>query len=263
MKILRIFPRKTKVTPDDENVRIGSPNLFDEADKVLISISFTWDMPKAEILAEEWQRIAPVEIGGPAYQRGNGFELGQFLKLGNTITSRGCPNKCWFCSVWKRDGNIRELKIQEGNIIQDDNLLACSDQHIRNVFKMLKIQKGIEFKGGLEAKRLKDWHINEMTMLSIKQMFFAYDTSDDLEPLMVAGKKLQEAGFNRNKLRCYVLIGYKSDTFDKAKSRLKQSWDVGFLPFAMLYTKNGEYNKEWRKFQRLYARPAITKKLLL
>jgi hypothetical protein len=36
MKTLRAFPRRTNATPDDDNVRIGMPGLFDECDKALI-----------------------------------------------------------------------------------------------------------------------------------------------------------------------------------------------------------------------------------
>ena len=43
-KILRIFPTKTNVTPDDDLVRIRElPGLFDEADEIHISETFTWD----------------------------------------------------------------------------------------------------------------------------------------------------------------------------------------------------------------------------
>lgn len=38
MKILRVFPRKTKATPDDPMAVVGYPTLFDEADKVLSKI---------------------------------------------------------------------------------------------------------------------------------------------------------------------------------------------------------------------------------
>ena len=42
MRELRIFPRKTNATPDDENVIINRyPNLFDKADKIDISVTFT------------------------------------------------------------------------------------------------------------------------------------------------------------------------------------------------------------------------------
>ncbi|MDR2094414.1 MAG: hypothetical protein LBP76_02710, partial [Treponema sp.] len=119
MKIIRVFPRRTNATPDDSLVAIGSPDLFSEdteADKIHISVTFTWDIPVAEKLYKEWRKIAPVEIGGPALGLpGDEFIPGMYLKKGYVITSRGCPNRCWFCSVWRREGEtIRELPITEG-----------------------------------------------------------------------------------------------------------------------------------------------------
>ena len=66
MKTLRIFPSKTKATPDDENVRFEEPGLFDEADEIHISVTFTWDIKRAEYLAKQWEVISSVRIGGPA-----------------------------------------------------------------------------------------------------------------------------------------------------------------------------------------------------
>lgn len=67
MRIIRVFPRRTKATPDDADVRINvAPTLFDQADEVHISVAFTWDLPTAEKLAAEWECVAPVKIGGPA-----------------------------------------------------------------------------------------------------------------------------------------------------------------------------------------------------
>jgi len=55
-KILRIFPRRTNATPDDLDVRINTtPTLFDEADEVHISVAFTWDIPRAEWLENQWK----------------------------------------------------------------------------------------------------------------------------------------------------------------------------------------------------------------
>jgi hypothetical protein len=41
----------------------------------------------------------------------------------------------------KREGPVRELPVCEGANILDDNLLACSEAHIRKVFQMLEGQK--------------------------------------------------------------------------------------------------------------------------
>ena len=123
---------------------------------------------------------------------------------------------------------------------------------------MLKRQKHRpEFTGGIEAKLLKSWHIELFKEVKPKQIFFAYDTTDDLLPLENAAKLFRKAGYgNRSILRCYVLIGYSSDTFDLATKRLETVKALGFCPMAMLYRDfKGETTHEWRKFQRSWARP--------
>lgn len=268
MKIIRVFPRKTNATPIDEDVRINIfPGLFDQADKIHISVAFTWDLPRSEKLYKAWQCVAPTSIGGPALGlSGYDFTPGLYLKKGLTITSRGCNNNCWFCSVPKREGSIRELPIKDGWILTDDNFLACSENHIQKVFEMLKRQPyRPSFKGGLEAKLLTLSRAKELRELKPQRLFFAYDTMDDLEPLIEAGKLLIEAGFRKkdHNLRAYVLVGYPKDSFGDALIRIKQTWEAGFFPMAMLYrNEKGEFRRDWQRFQREWANPTITAYML-
>jgi hypothetical protein len=252
------------MTPDDDLVRIGvGPGLFDECDNVKISVAFTWDLPLAESLFKQWSFVSPTEIGGPALMtRGESFEPGEFVKQGFTITSRGCPNKCWFCSVWRREGaGIRELEIHDGYDVLDDNLLACSDDHVRRVFDMLAKQKQRpKFTGGLEAKILKPWHCERLKALKPERLYFAYDTPDDYEPLVEAGKMLRASGFTTasHTLSSYVLCGYPRDTFDGAEIRMRQTIAAGFTPMAMLYMDSeGCRDDDWRAWARRWARPSI------
>lgn len=262
MKIIRVFPRRTKATPDDDDVRIATdPGLFDEADEIHISVSFTWDLPLAERLEKAWRSVAPVKIGGPATgERGEDFTPGQYLKRGYAITSRGCPNRCWFCSVWKREGDVRELPITDGWNVLDDNLLACSPTHRAGVYEMLSRQKKrAEFTGGLEAARLTRWDANRLIDLRPKQLFFAYDTPDDYEPLAEAAKILKAVGFNSasHTLRCFVLCGFPGDKMELAYSRMRKTIMLGFFPMAMLWRgDDGHRDKSWSRFQRSWVRPA-------
>lgn len=269
MKIIRVFPRRTAATPSDDMVRINCPpGMFDEADEVHISVAFSWDLPMVERLERMWKQVATVKIGGPATgESGGDFAPGMYVKKGYVLTSRGCPNRCWFCSVWRREGDkVRELPVTDGWNVLDDNLLACSEQHQRAVFTMLAGQKkngSVQFTGGLEAARLKDWQVKELRKLKPKQMFFANDTPDDLEPLQVAGKMLLAAGFTTasHALRAYVLCGYKGDTFDKAATRMRQTISAGFMPMAMLYRDTeGKRDPQWARWQRQWARPGIIAK---
>jgi len=274
VKIARIFPRKTNASPTDElcffdnppQIIKGDDPLFD-IDEIHVSVTFTYDVKEAEKLAYQWEVFGkPVKIGGPAFDdHGDIFNSGRYVKKKYTISSRGCDNHCWFCSVWKREGKLRELEVKEGWDILDNNILGCSERHIRSVFKMLKTQpEKPTFTGGLEAKLLKPWHVELLKEVKTKRMYFAYDTPDDYEPLIEAGKILRNGGFTFEShiAACYVLIGYKGDTFEKAEKRLKDTLKAGFVPYAMLYKdkegKSGQINQgQWESFQRLWLRPTI------
>ena len=65
------------------------------------------------------------------------------------------------------------------------------------------------------------------------------------------------AGFNRQVLRAYVLIGYQGDIFAAAEERLQAVLKLGVFPMAMLYRDDsGQRDQEWARFQRQWARPA-------
>ncbi len=267
-RLIRVFPRRTKATPFDELTYFGPPDMFAQADEVHVDCTFTADKPKAERLAQQWQHIAPVKVGGVAYgDPGQEFVPGRYIKHGYTFTSRGCPRRCWFCSVWKRDPFPRLLPIQDGWNILDDNLLACPRHHVEAVFAMLHRQgRRIHFTGGLEAKALEDYQVGLLADLKPRPaMFWAYDPGDDFSTLESAAKRLIEAGFTSasHRLGCYVLIGYPKDTFAAAEKRLRQMLSIGFTPMAMLWqpevpaAEKFRPPPEWRRFQKIWARPAI------
>ena len=277
MKILRVFPRKTNATPRDELVRFSGPGLFfeeEEFDEVHVSVAFTWDIEEGERLAHEWDAVAPgrVKLGGPAFGgRSGDFVSGMYLSKGYTITSRGCPNNCWFCRVQKAEGNIRELPIVEGWNVLDDNILATSDRHFKSVCDMLKRQKQqAQFTGGLDAELLSDFHINQLSTITPRPVcFFAFDPGDRLDVLKDASERMLSAGWMTrsgrpaHSLRCYVLIGYPKDSVSGAIGRLESMLAIGFTPMAMLWRnpKTGRpHSRNWYGIQKQWARPMLIHK---
>lgn len=272
MRLIRVFPRRTKATPNDDLARFGLPDLFDEADEVHVSVTFTYDRAIAEQLAEAWRPVAPVKIGGVAYgDTSLEFIPGRYVRDGYTVTTRGCPRRCWFCDVWKKWPTVNVLPIYPGWNILDDNLLAAPRPHVEAVFQMLRRydrKRQVEFTGGLEALSLQDYQVELLASLRPRpNMFFAYDPGDAFETLESAASRLLAAGFTRasHRMRCYVLIGYPKDTFEAAEQRLQQMVSIGFTPFAMLWKPDDNIKSqekwrpkpEWRHFQRRWARPAI------
>lgn len=266
-KIIRVFPRYSKqYTPDDEFVFIGMPpGLFiPEHDEVHISCVFSWDKKYCEELKFQWEGVTdkPVTLGGPAYSSEiKDFIPGLYLKRNIIFTTRGCNNNCPWCCVPSREGKLKELTIHPGNFIQDNNFLQSSKQHKDKVFEMLSKQKGICFKGGLEADLIDDHFVENIQRLRIKELWLACDTDNHINVFKKACSKLNKAGFSRGKINCYVL-SYGKDR-DKDETRARTVYESGAMPFVQLYrdfsdTKT-EYSKDWNSWARTWQRPAATK----
>jgi hypothetical protein len=256
-EVMLVVPRKTSFTPI--HAHVGLPSMFSPHDEdIQISCVFTEDLPLAKEMRDAWWHWGcSVIMGGPAFDDPGGeFEPGCYLKQGITITSRGCIRECPWCYVPKREGKIRELQIKSGNIIQDNNILACSRSHQTSVIEMLKTQSAIDFKGGLDPRLLTDWFIEQVRGLKIHELWLSADHSDYEHVSESAIKRLVSAGFSRNQIRCFVMIGY-NETMSQAEERLRRIYHAGALPFAQVFDQI--HDSTWRKFARKWQRAAITK----
>lgn len=261
--MIRVFPRMTKWTPVDELAFVGDPPLEilrPPEQPVYVSIAFERDIPEGERLQRGWSEYySDVRIGGPALgDPGGDFVPGRFIKKGVTITSRGCPRECPWCFVPRREGKLRELPIQPGWIIQDNNLLACSRSHFERVIEMLQQQRRrVSFTGGLDARYLAEWHIDALKTINVREMWFACDTLGHLPALEHAISQLQ--AWPAYKRRCYVMVGYGDETIVEAEYRLKRVYELGFLPFAQLYKGPGQqvYDRRWLALNKKWSRPAL------
>lgn len=260
--IIRVFASKSKQYSPTDNYAFFTPPPFEipEHREVHVSCIFSWDKAWAEELAFQWEGRTdkPVKLGGPAFGTPvEGFAPGLYLKPNIIFTTRGCNNNCPWCIVPGLEGPLVELPITPGNIIQDNNFLQASRQHKDKAFEMLKGQRGICFKGGLEVDLIDDHFVEAVRGLRIAELWLACDTDGALPRFKTACEKLVKAGFNREKIKCYALIG---DDMDKNEARLREIYHAGAMPFAQLYRdfsdSKTEYGEVWNKFARSWQRPA-------
>ena len=266
-RVIRVFPTRTSYTPTDEYAFVGMPPLpmfIPEHDEVHISCTFTWDRKTAEELAYQWEGVTnkPVKIGGVAYKSpALDFTPGLYVRNGITFTTRGCNNDCPWCGVRQTEGKLIELPtIHPGNIIQDNNFLQASRAHKDKVFDMLRTQRGICFRGGLQSNLIDDHFVNAITSLHIAELWLACDTDAALPAFKKAMDKLRAAGFNRIKVRCYSIIG---KDMEKEEARNREIWHSGAMPYSQLYMDFSDtkktYSKEWHEFQRTWCRYPVMK----
>lgn len=268
-RIIRVFARKTSYTPEDEYCFFDYPpfpELIPPHDEVHISCTFTWDKPRAQELAFQWEMATdkPVKLGGPAFNSSSeDFIQGLYLKPNIVFTTRGCNNHCPWCLVPRLEGKLKQLQtIAEGNIIQDNNFLQADKCHKDKVFEMLKTQKAICFKGGLEPDLIDDHFVEAIKGLRIKELWLACDTDARFSQFADGCAKLKKAGYNREKIHCYVLSYAKDRAADEA--RAAEVYKAGAMPFVQLFRDFSEektrYSSDWEKWARMWQRPACTRK---
>jgi len=115
--------------------------------------------------------------------------------------------------------------------------------------------------GGLEASRITPEIATELRKIHPAIIYCANDRPGDVEKLRCAATNLFNAGFTKasHRLAAYVFLGYKGDTIEKAEARLRETWDAGFVPFAMLMRcpLTGLKIEAWKKFTKQWIRPVL------
>mgnify|MGYP000250552743 CR=1 FL=1 len=112
MNVARVFITPTSMTPHDELAFIDCPppllalDALPQIDEVHVSVTFTWDMPRAETLAREWEALGvPVKMGGPAYN----------LPGGEFVESH---RMCCYCLIGYRDDTFEAAEQRMTNAIR-------------------------------------------------------------------------------------------------------------------------------------------------
>lgn len=101
---------------------------------------------------------------------------------------------------------------------------------------------------------------DELRGIRISELFLAADTEASLGPLRQAASRLAFLG--REKLRCFVMVGYGGESIAQAEARLEAVWQAGAVPFCQLYQppdRRIDYGPDWRRLHKTWSRPAAMK----
>lgn len=152
-----------------------------------------------------------------------------------TFTSRGCINRCSFCTVPKIEGDLVELdEWPIRPLICDNNFLATSRKHFDRVIDRLKCAgfPTVDFNQGLDARLFEDYHARRLRELKGIKVRFAFDNAGQETIVVDAVRRARRHGLND--ITVYVLVGFE-DTPEDAIYRLELLRSLDVLSFPQRY----------------------------
>lgn len=177
--------------------------------------------------------------------------------------TRGCPNKCKWCIVPKKEGvikpymDVEEIAIDGRNelILMDNNILA-SDHGIEQIEKIIKMNEGrkkkikVDFNQGLDARLVTDEIAKILSRLKwIKQIRFGCDTPKQIEECEKACAMIDKHGYKGEYFFYCILL----DDFDESFSRVnhwKKKGSSRYLPHCQPFRDIGNKSQiipQWQK----------------
>ena len=177
--------------------------------------------------------------------------------------TRGCPNKCKWCIVPKKEGvikpymDVEEIAIDGRNelILMDNNILA-SDHGIEQIEKIIKMNEGrkkkikVDFNQGLDARLVTDEIAKMLSRLKwIQQIRFGCDTPKQIEECEKACAMIDKHGYKGEYFFYCILL----DDFDESFSRVnhwKKKGSSRYLPHCQPFRDIGNKSQiipQWQK----------------
>jgi hypothetical protein len=209
---------------------------------------------KTNILPEEIEHIMP------------DYSLYDENKAFGFLT-RGCPNKCNFCIVPNKEGNITEnadisefWNGQKSAILLDNNVLA-HEHGLKQIEKIINLGIKIDFNQGLDARIIaknKDiakllsrvkWH---------KPLRMACDSKKQMIYIKKATELLRKYNTTPKNYFIYLLVKDIGDAYERAVFLKELKLDPFAQPFRDL-ENNIQPTKEQQKFSRWVNHKAIFK----
>lgn len=133
--------------------------------------------------------------------------------------TRGCPNKCFWCVVPKKEGAVRpymdvdEIAIEgrKNLVLMDNNILGAGDYALEQFHKIIERGYKVDFNQALDARLVNETNAELLAKMKwIDRIRFGCDTHKQIDDCEHAIELLEHYGF-RGQFFLYTMIGGNND----------------------------------------------------
>lgn len=178
--------------------------------------------------------------------------------------TRGCPNKCSFCIVPEKEGNIKEhaeieeFAIHRDVVLMDNNVLA-SEHGIKQIEKIIKLNLKVDFNQGLDARLIDNSIARLLSKVKwLKPLRMACDKSSQMKIIQKAVTLLRYHNVTPQRYMVYALITDVDEAFERIKFLKGLHLDIHAQPFID-FRNNSKPTDEQKTLARWVNHRAIFK----
>ena len=174
-------------------------------------------------------------------------------KLAYGFLTRGCPNKCKWCIVPKKEGNvtpymdIEEIAQDRKNVILMDNNILASDYGLNQIEKIIKLGLRVDFNQAIDARLVTDDIAKMLAKVKwIRFIRFGCDTPGQIGEVEKAAALIDNYGYKGYYFLYCILMDFK-ESFERVNYWRQKD---RFVPFAQPYRDWGGSNQiipQWQK----------------
>lgn len=170
--------------------------------------------------------------------------------------TRGCPNRCKWCIVPKKEGNIRPyMDVEEiavigrNNLILMDNNVLASDYGLSQIEKIIRLGLRVDFNQGLDARLVTPDIAKLLANVKwIKRIRFGCDTPGQIADCERATTLIDKYGYKGEYFFYCILL----DDFKESFSRVNHWRNKGYryLVHAQPYREVNNHHQiipQWQK----------------
>lgn len=146
--------------------------------------------------------------------------------------TRGCPNKCHWCVVPRKEGKIRpymdvdEIAIEGRNhlVLMDNNILAAGDYAKKQLQKIIDRKYHVDFNQACDARLVTDDFARLMAKVKWinRRIRFGCDTDRQIEACERAIALINSYGYKGE----YFLYTMLNDNFKECYNRIMYWWEI-------------------------------------
>ena len=146
--------------------------------------------------------------------------------------TRGCPNRCPWCVVPRKEGRIRpymdveEIAVEGRNklVLMDNNILAAGEYAVEQLEKIIRNGYQVDFNQALDARLVDERFARLLAQVHWinRRIRFGCDTKGQIEECERAIRMINGYGY-KGEYFLYTMIGGKSD-FKESYERVHYWW---------------------------------------